>query len=160
MEKETKSFKKAIVILIVAVVLAVAGGSFYGGMVFGKSSSQSSKFPGGMPSNFSGAGTGNFSGRAGGTGVGGGMVSGEVTGVIGDSVVVQQRDGSKKTIDVSGATVSKMTEGSISDIIIGGTVSASGATDSTSGDFSAKTVQIRTGQEVLPGFQGGRPEGQ
>lgn len=138
--------KKVIVFVIsAAVILVVAGGSFYAGFSFGKKNNSRARFlSNGMPSGFDQ----NFSGRNGGTGSGagngfGGGVNGEITGVIGNSIVVQQRDGSKTTVDVSEATISKLAEGSISDLSIGTNVTVSGSSGTNGGDFSAKTVQIR-----------------
>lgn len=139
---------KPIAIFLV-ILLAVGGGSFYGGMKYSQNQI-TSKFanrgngafqPGAM-SNATGTKNGT---RANGSG---GIIAGEITAKDDQSITVKSRDGSSKIIFISSATETlKQASGSLSDLAVGGQVTVAGATDA-SGNITAKSIQI------MPAIQG------
>jgi len=150
--------KKNIIVLFVLVALVVGAGSFYGGMVYGKSSSK-----GLAGRNFNGqqfganiAGMGQRGDRAGGAGAADGFVSGEVISQDGQSITVKlvarqnptgqnatgQTGGTKIVFFSTSTQVMKTAEGSIGDIAVGSNLTITGKTNSD-GSITAQSIQVR-----------------
>ncbi len=125
--------KKIIPIIIVAAFLI--GGSFYGGMLYG----QSKKSLAG-PQNFQANG-GNFQ-RGTTKDSGAAMLNGEVTAKDEQSLTIKTSDGSSKIVFFSDATqISRMAEGTVSDVEIGKQIIVTGQQNSD-GSYTAKTIQL------------------
>jgi len=158
--------------LIGITIIVVAGGAFFGGMMFQKSqdslsgltgeeltskleslgassgTSMGQGFMGGTNTpNFGTNGTG-FPGnmpagqRPGGNG--GGMTSGEVISSDDESLTIKEQDGSTSIVYFSSSTaISKTVDGTSSDLTDGTNVIVSG-TSNSDGSVTATTIQIRT----------------
>ncbi len=123
-----------VVALIVAVILLAVG--FGSGMAYGKKNGGQQGF---------GARSGQMmNGRAGmRAGQDTGMATGEVMSKDASSFVVKMQNGSTKIIlTTASTTVSKMTEGSVSDFVNGTAVMVIGQ-NNADGSITAKQVQIR-----------------
>ena len=131
---------KNIIAGIVGVVVIV-GAAFYGGMVYGKSSSPAR----GQFSN--GQLTGRPDGAAG-MGVrggmnGGGFTAGEILSKDESSITIKMQDGSTKIVLVGSSTqIMKSTTGSSDDLTTGTNVTVTGTANSD-GSITAESVQIR-----------------
>ncbi|MES2135069.1 MAG: hypothetical protein V4449_02425 [Patescibacteria group bacterium] len=127
--------KKIIVGIVVVVLLA---GSFYGGMVYGKSSTP-------VRGQF---GNGQFSGNPAGmggmrAGMGGGLTAGEIISKDATSVTIKMQDGSTKIVLIGESTqVMKTSAGSADDLSVGTNVAVTGTTNSD-GSITGQSVQIR-----------------
>ena len=129
------------------VAVALLGGSFYGGMVYGKSSiSPRGQFGNGQL-------TGNPNGMGGmRTGMGGGLTAGEIISKDATSVTIKMQDGSTKIALIATSTqVMKSSSGTFSDLIIGTNITITG-TSNSDGSVTAQSVQIRP--EGLTNFSG------
>ena len=131
---------KKIVAGIVGVVIIV-GAAFYGGMVYGKSSTPArGQFGNGQ---FTGGSNG-----AGGTGIRGGInrggfTAGEIISKDASSITIKMQDGSTKIILIGSSTqVTKSTTGSSDDLTTGVNVTVTGTANSA-GSVTAESVQIR-----------------
>lgn len=153
--KKLLASKQAPLVVIIAL-LAVGGGSFYGGMLYGKSSVKSASqfnMPGGGAAARMGGTLGGGAARVR-VGGGGGFTTGDVVSKTANGFTVKTRDGSSKIVIVaSSTTVGKMTEGSMNDVTEGSGVVVAG-TSNSDGSITASTVQIRPAGEAMPGFGG------
>ena len=126
-----------IIIVIVALVI-LGGGTFYGGMVYGKG--QNSQRMGGQGTRTGG----RFA-------MGNNFIAGQVTAKDNQSVTIKDRSGSSRIVFYSTSTdVGKFVSGNISDVIVGSNVMVNGKTN-TDGSISAQSIQIRP---ILPQGQG------
>lgn len=131
--------KNILAIISIIVLLAVGGGAFYGGMIYGKRQRS-------MPS----FGNGNFQGTKNGNGAGGGMASGEIISKDGNSITLKTQNGGSKIIFYSSATaVNKSTSGTTDDLVAGTNISVTG-TAGSDGSITAKSIQIRPSGELMP----------
>lgn len=128
-----------------AIVVVVAIVAFYGGFLYGKNKGASfpKEFANGA---MSGQGR-NFSDQASGTGQrtarGNAMTAGEIISRDDQSLTIKLTDGSSKIVLVSDkTTVTKSTDGSLTDCQTGENVMISGTTN-TDGSISAQNIQIR-----------------
>lgn len=113
------------------ILLAVAGGAFYGGMLY--KTSQTPVREAGFNGPRTGARFAN----------GNNFVSGNIVAKDTQSITVKARDGSSKIIFYSPSTeVGKFVTGALTDIQVGQTVMASGKTNSD-GSITAQSIQIR-----------------
>jgi hypothetical protein len=130
MNKNTK------IVVTLVVLVAIAGGSFYGGMIYGKSSNKRSVF------SFQGQGTPTgMSGTNGASKQGGNI--GEIISKDDKSITIKLTDGGSKIIFFASTTeISKSATGSVSDLAVGANVVVQGTTNSDGG-VTAKTIQIR-----------------
>ncbi|MFH0873348.1 MAG: hypothetical protein V1846_00705 [Candidatus Komeilibacteria bacterium] len=134
--------KKTLPIFIV-VLLVVAGASFYGGMLYGKSTTgPGGNFPNLTAEQRAAMGNGQFgANRAAGNGTG--LASGDVLAKDDKSITLKLRDGGSKTILLSSSTeTQKMATVSADEVTVGTAISVVGTTNSD-GSISAKTIQIR-----------------
>jgi len=146
--------KKTLLVSCVLLVVVVGAGSFYGGMVYGKSSSKGS-FAGNFNPEQLGAnvaGMGQKGTRVNGTGMtgaGGGFVLGEVISQDEQSITLKLQEAGTKIIFFSSSTqVTKTQEGSISNISVGESLTVTGKTN-TDGSITAQSIQIRPSTPMI-----------
>lgn len=137
---------KNIWIISVIVCLVVGVGSFYGGMKYAQS--QTTRSGGGRMSQvgdgrFAGGAGGVFVRNGGGPGSNGGFTTGDVLSKDDKSITLQMRDGGSKIVFYTTSTrVSKMTDGSMEDVVRGRAITVTGATNSD-GSITAQMIQLR-----------------
>jgi hypothetical protein len=132
--------KKTSVIISIIVLIIVAGGAFYGGMIYGKSQNTRSSFA-----------TGNFQ-RTNRTGANGtSLVSGSIVSEDSSSITLQlPNNAGSKIIFYSDITqISKFATGTASDLTTGTSVSVTGTTNSD-GSVTAQSIQIRPAGQIRP----------
>jgi len=125
-------------IIIVGVI--IVGVAFYGGFVYGKSSTPSrgqfvsGQFPGNQ-NGLRGAGMMN--------GMNGGFTAGEIISKDATSVTIKMQDGSTKIALIASSTqVLKSSSGTLNDLVIGTNITITG-TSNSDGSVTAQSVQIR-----------------
>ena len=128
---------------ILAVMVVVGGGSFYGGMKYAQSARQNF-----VRQNFSGqesgANIGEFRGRRIGGQAGGSFVNGEIIAKDDKSITIKLREGGSRLIFYSDATeVEKFVSGDKNDLEIGKSVMAGGKAN-PDGSVTAETIQLRS----------------
>lgn len=138
---------KKTLLIVLGVAIVVGAGAFYGGMKYGQSKISSNNFARQNSQNLTDEQRQQFSqenivgspqGRAGSN-----FLSGEVTAKDEQSLTLKTQDGSSKIIFFSDSTeISKTTEGSIDDIVIGEQIMVSGSQNSD-GSYTAQTIQGR-----------------
>lgn len=134
------------VILIVGVivlVVAVAAGSFYGGIVYAQNQAASLRaqfFAGrGGDANGGGGFFGGGGGGQGGNGNGGGA-AGQIKSITGNTIVISTAQ-SEVTVTVSDSTqIMKLSAGALSDLKVGDRVAVRGTRDA-SGNIAATFIQ-------------------
>jgi hypothetical protein len=135
--------KNNLIIGAVVAVIVISTASFYGGMMYGKST--------GFPKGFEQMGTipgGNQNLRTGQNG--GGLTTGEIISKDDQSITIKTKDNSSKIIFYSGTTeINKFTGGSSADIEVGKTVMITGTTNQDS-SITAKTIQIGQRNPIPP----------
>jgi hypothetical protein len=162
------------VILGVVVVVVIAAGSFYGGMVFGKSQASASaatvpmNFPEGFQPPDGAALPGDGAGRLGARGQGGaaggfavqpGMIFGEIQSIDGDILLVVDANGAQKRVQVTNTTlIEKNASVEVTDLVTGETVIVSGS-ENDDGSVTARSVQVAPAGRFMGG-PGGAPADQ
>lgn len=139
--------------IVIAIVIIIGSGSFYGGTVFEKSSLAKQNLLRGE--NGRGVdGQHRGPGQGGGQGIGfnrgggpdensGGFVAGELILKDDKSITVKMRDGGSKIVYFSDSTtIGKAVDGASSDLAIGQQVMVNGKS-SPDGSLSAQNIQIR-----------------
>ncbi len=152
------------IVIAIIVVLAIAGGSFYGGTVYGKNQAQASfaaaaRQRGGFP----GAAVGTLTpggGQRGGqlqSAAQGGALVGQIT-EIGDGVmVIRDNNGREVRVKVTDTTlIEKQASVTLADLATGETVFISGSTVAD-GTITARAVQVAPPGRF--GMMGGLPGG-
>lgn len=126
--------QKNILIIVSAVILVlVAGGAFYGGMVYGQSHRGNANFPG---QNQNVSIRGNKQGGA-------GFNTGEIISKDDKSVTIKLMNGGSKIIFFSSTTeVGKFVTGTTNDLAVGNTVMVQGQANQD-GSITAQSIQIR-----------------
>lgn len=136
--------KKILLITIIGIVF-VGGISFYGGMQYGKSSTETPNINGQFSRTMGPQGGTRTGSRAmsGSQIRGGGMIAGEVLSKDSTSITIKLPDGGSKNIFLSSSTkVMRSTEGNISEIGVGTQIFGQGTTN-PDGSISAQTIQLR-----------------
>jgi hypothetical protein len=130
------------IIVAVAVLIIVAGGCFYGGMLYQKNTNQSSfsfnrEQLANRPANSNGL-----------IKQGNGLSIGEIISKDDTGITIKLVDGGSKIIFLSNSTeIDKTTNGSLEDLEIGTNVTIQGSANSD-GSITAQSIQIRpTGQD-------------
>lgn len=134
--------------IIIAVIVLIGVGSFYGGMKYGQ---KKTTVPArGNFQNFQGQAGANGAGTKTGRANGSGFVAGRIIAQDEKSITVQlgnlgqtSGQGGSKIVFFSNATeVGKFVNGAISDLKVGETVSVTGQTNAD-GSMTAQSIQIR-----------------
>ena len=109
--------------------------------------------PGGGFAGGPAGGAGGFAGRRGGAGGAGGLVAGTVLSKDDQSITVKLTNGSTKTVYFSGTTtVGVAAAGTMDDVAIGKTVTATGTANSD-GSVAASSIQVRPAATATPAAQ-------
>jgi len=135
--------QKIIIGFIIALII-VAGGAFYGGMLYGKSRNSNSGMRN-LSGQFGqmGGPNGQFNRQGKASTASGNLVNGYIIAKDDKGITVKLQDGGSKIIFLSASTqVSKMASGSNADLEIGKTVMVTGTTN-TDGSVTAQTIQLR-----------------
>ncbi|MDP2736903.1 MAG: hypothetical protein Q8O59_03975 [bacterium] len=136
---------KMLIGFIIAVIV-VGAGSFYGGMLYGKSQELQSKFSLGGPGGLVNHST-NF-GRGGNRTAGGGFVNGDIIAKDDKSITVKSTDGGSKIVFLSETTqIMKSVDGSAVDLETGKNVMITGSANSD-GSLTAGSIQLRPAVHV------------
>jgi hypothetical protein len=148
------------IVLVALLAAVIAGGSFYGGMVYGQGQQQATSAvaggaagaqdlagPGGMqPGGQMGAGSGQ-----------GGMLAGEILSIEGGALTLEDQSGSEIQVHVTDTTlIQKQAEVSVNDLQEGETVLVSGSQEAD-GSITARMVQVSSADGL--GMPGGFPPG-
>ena len=156
------------IIIGVVVVVIIAAGSFYGGMVYGKNQASASRtitLPNGQTRTFNGPpgtaggfpGQGQRDGTAGGFGQQAGMTFGTVEGIEGNTLTITTQAGGTIKVQVTDTTlIEKNASVSVSDLATGDTVIVSGS-DNTDGSITARSVQVAPAGRLFGGAPGAAP---
>jgi hypothetical protein len=136
-----------------AVLVIVAGGMFYGGMIYGTNKAGRTKLQIGQEQGRGdgialgvGGGQGRIQRPGGGNNVNGGFSNGQILSKDDTSITIKNREGGSKVIYYSDATtVGKTVSGAISDLAVGQDVLVTGK-GGTDGAFVAENIQIRPDQ--------------
>jgi len=134
--------------IIIAIVIIVGGGAFYGGMLFGQNKNKNNTPAGINFQNFRNLTPEQrqqmgFSGAGGGRGNGANFTTGEIIAKDNSSITLKLRDGGSKIIFYSATTeVGKFTTSTPNDLIIGENVSVNGTTNQD-GSITANSIQLR-----------------
>lgn len=120
-------------ILVAVAVVVLAGGTFYGGMAYGKTRTAASFQQ--MRGNFQGGNRGGAQGGA--------PISGEILSKDDKSITLKSRDGGSKIVFLSDSTmITKSVAATLDDLAVGTNVSVMGKAGSD-GTVSAQSIQIR-----------------
>lgn len=144
-----KNMNKTIIGLVIALVI-VGAGSFYGGMLYGKSKGGAQSLSAQERQQRFGQ-MGGGQGRVGNRVAGSGFVNGDIIAKDDKSLTIKLRDGGlptgqagSKIIFLSGSTqIMKSVDGSISDLSVGQNVMINGSTNAD-GSLTAQSIQLRT----------------
>ncbi len=139
--------KKNMIIVSTIVLVVVAGGAFYGGMLYGKSQNARPAF---SAANFQGA-RANRTGIAG-AGAGGNFVSGSLISKDSNSITVSLPAGGSKIVFYSNTTqIQQLILGNAGNLLPGNCqlVNVTGAPNSD-GSFTAQSIQIRSDPKCMP----------
>ena len=131
---------------IIIISVMVAGVSFYGGTLYGKSSA-TAQATADRQARMTQGGAGASGQR--GARNGGGFVTGQVVSKDAGSMVLGLRDGGSKNVFFSTSTqVTKSTAGSLNDLVVGMDVSINGSANSD-GSVTAQSVQLRPAMPMV-----------
>lgn len=133
---------KKYIVLCVISALIIAGGSFYGGTLYAKSKTPFTR--GNLEARI--GQDGRQMGQLGGNmrNVSGGFIAGEIISKDATSVTVKLQNGGSKIIFLGDTTqVSKSTNGTVNDLVVGTQITVTGTANSD-GSVTAQSVQIRS----------------
>ena len=126
------------------MLLAVAGASFYGGMVYSQNAATAART----------AAAAQYGARTGTRAAGGGLTAGQIIAKDATSITVQMQGGSTKIVLVgSGTTVMKSTAGTLDDLSVGTNIAVTGTANSD-GSATATMIQIRPQSAATPSAAG------
>lgn len=132
--------------VFIIVLIAVGGGSFYGGMKFNQSqvaANRQNNFQRFVQGGQGQGGAARRNGQGQGFDGGAGFVTGEVISKDDKSLTLKLRDGGSKIVFFSTSTqITKSADGSADDLKVGENVVAGGAANSD-GSITAQTIQLR-----------------
>ena len=148
-----------LIAIVIAVAVVVGGGAFFGGMKYAESKSLRGRVSQADFQNLqnlspeerqqrlqelgANAGAGFRGGAGGGQRGGGGLTAGEIIAKDDKSITVKLSDGGSKIVFLSDSTtISKMTDGTKSDLEIGKQVTVNGSANSD-GSVTAQNIQLR-----------------
>ena len=147
-----------LIVIVIATAVVVGGGAFFGGMKYAESKSPQGRVSQADFQNLQnlspeerqqrlqelGANAGaGFRGAGGGQRGGGGFTAGEIIAKDDKSITVKLSDGGSKIVFLSDSTtISKMTDGTKSDLEIGKQVTVNGSANSD-GSVTAQSIQLR-----------------
>lgn len=153
------------IILGIVVVVVIAAGSFYGGMVYGKqqATATAAAVPMNFPEGFQppngaaapGDGAGRFGtrgqGAAGGFAAQPGMLFGEIQSIDGDTLVIADPSGQQTRVQVTNTTlIEKNASVDVSELETGETVMVSGS-ENDDGSVTARSVQVAPAGRMMVG---------
>jgi len=146
-EKNFNGVKNNMLIGFIIAVVVVGAGSFYGGMVYGKSKGGAQNFALGQRQGFgagmAGGPTGGVQTKTGNRTGGSGFVNGSIIAEDDKSITVKSADGGSKIVFLSEKTqIMKSVSGSAADLSVGQNVMVNGSTNSD-GSITAQAVQLR-----------------
>jgi hypothetical protein len=148
-----EKIKKALVPILVALIVVVGAGSFYGGTMYGKS--QGNRLGQQRLPQMGGGAAAGVNKKAGAQNIG--FVNGEILSNGGKTMTVKINTGGSKIILLSDATeIGKMASGTAGDLIPGQNIMVNGKTN-TDGSITASSVQIRPIGQALGGSGGQGP---
>lgn len=128
---------------LVIVALLVGGGAFYGGTVYAKKQSPTTRGTGAAAFQMRGGANGNRTFQNG--------AMGEIVSKDDNSLTLKLHDGGSKIVFLSASTtVAKMETGSVEDLSAGTNVSVMGSAN-TDGSVNATAIQIRPAGDI-PSF--------
>ena len=145
------------IILGIVVLLLVAGGSFFGGTVYGKSQAQAAlvaRRQGGV-----GGATGTGQGQPGANGRTGGQggIFGQIVSIGDGALVIKDNNGKQTPVKVTDTTlIQKQATVKLTDLATGETVIVSGST-ATDGTVTARSVQVAPAGRFGGGGPGATP---
>ena len=148
-----------LITIVIATAVVVGGGAFFGGMKYAESKSLRGRVSQADFQNLqnlspeerqqrlqelgANAGAGFRGGAGGGQRGGGGLTAGEIIAKDDKSITVKLSDGGSKIVFLSDSTtISKMTDGTKSDLEIGKQVTVNGSANSD-GSVTAQNIQLR-----------------
>lgn len=143
---------------VLALVAAVGVGLF-GGVLIGQNTASASTSGGFTPPDGAGFPGGEFPGAGGQPGAGGlgGVTSGTITGIDGDTVTLELAEGSTVTVTASSTTtVTTTSDAAVSDLATGDTVTVFGEADDKGNVASATSISEGATLGGFGGFGGGR----
>jgi hypothetical protein len=156
------------IVLAVLVVVVVAAGSFYGGMVYGKNQAETTMPVAGEGGEFAGA-RGQFGQRPGGLGGAeegqllrdqSGMLFGEIQSIGDGELMVTDANGEQMTVYIADTTlIRKQADVTLADLEEGETVIISGNRDDD-GNITARSLQVSTGGGMFGQPGAGAPGGE
>ena len=143
------------IILGIVVLLLVAGGSFFGGTLYGKSQAQTAlaaRRQGGF-GGANGAGQPGASARAGGQG----GIFGQIDSIGNGVLVIKDNNGKQTQVKVTDTTlIEKQASVKLTDLATGETVIVSGST-AADGSITARSVQVAPAGRFGAGGPGATP---
>ena len=138
---------KKILVVTMAIVILVGGGSFYGGMKYAQSKTPQRSAQGNF-GELQRNGAANIGGlRGGGSG---GFTAGEIIAKDNSSITVKLNNGGSKIVFYSDTTeIDKFAKGMAGDLKIGESITVNGQANQD-GSLTAQTIQIRPTRPAAP----------
>jgi len=139
-----------------AIAVIVGGGAFYGGMKYAQGGNRGGNFANVTPEQRqqfaanAGAGLRGGPGGQGRAGTDGAFTVGEIISKDDKSITVKMQDGGSRIVFYSGTTgISRFSEGTGEDLVVGKSVSINGTTNQD-GSLTAQSIQLRPAPAETP----------